>query len=72
MTPEMCKKEAQLAVAGMQTSGYKATLRKGENIRCENFCLVKDFCAQYKDMTTNEVKSDVLSVEKAAEELANE
>jgi len=74
MTIEMCEKEARLAVAAMQTPGYKAVLRRGENIRCENkqFCLVRDFCAQYKGITSNEVKSDVISVEQAAEGLSND
>ena len=72
LTFEMCEKEARIYTAAMQAPGYKATIRKGENIRCENFCLVKDFCAQYKGITSNEVKSEVISVEKAAEELSNE
>ena len=72
MTLEMCKKEAQLKVAGMTAPGYQAILRKGESIRCENFCLVKSFCAQYRAATTNEVKSDTISIEKAVEELSND
>lgn len=29
---------------------YSIILRKGENIRCENYCIVKDFCNQYKTL----------------------
>ncbi len=72
MTLDMCEKEARLKIAGMGVPGYKAIFRRGENIRCDNFCLVKDFCAQYRAMNTNEVDSNILSVEEAAEGLANE
>lgn len=64
---EDCEKQARLYIANMSTAGYKAVLRRGESIRCDNFCLVKDFCAQYKSITTNEVNSDVMSVEQAVE-----
>jgi len=69
---EECEKEAHLYAANMSTGGYKAVLRRGESVRCDNFCLVKDFCAQYKAMNTNEVNSDVISIEQAVEGLSNE
>lgn len=72
ITLDMCEKEARLYVANMSTSGYKAVLRRGESIRCDNFCLVKDFCAQYKATNTNEVNSDMVSIESAVEGLSNE
>ncbi len=72
MTLEMCEKEARLKAVNMIAPGYKAVMRRGESVRCENFCLVKSFCAQYRGMTTNEVKSNEISVKEAAEELMRE
>ena len=69
---DACERDARLYAAGMSAPGYKAVLRRGESIRCDNFCLAKDFCAQYKTMTTNEVNSEVLSVEDAVKGLNNE
>lgn len=72
MTMEQCEKEARLYAAGMSAPGYKAVLRRGESIRCDNFCLVRDFCAQYKSANTNEVSSEEISIESAVKELSNE
>jgi hypothetical protein len=36
-----------------QVGGF-VTIRKGENTRCENYCLVKEFCQQFKHLKENE------------------
>jgi hypothetical protein len=43
------KEAAQLVMSGLgvREKEYSIELRKGESVRCKNYCVVKDFCVQY-------------------------
>jgi hypothetical protein len=43
--------EKKLAELG---KGYEVEVRPGERTRCANFCLVRDFCDQWKNFNQGE------------------
>jgi len=50
------REAAEWAVENRMKTGWVIERRLGEDIRCENYCLVSDFCQQFK---TNQAKAKI-------------
>ena len=50
------REAADWAVENRMKTGWVIERREGEDIRCENYCLVSDFCEQFK---TNQAKAKI-------------